>query len=186
MAKAALRRTARTRRAALDAVYMTTADGQITAKLLRLLTEAAVTSVGLYAALPGEVDVDGLLVPLRAAGTAVAFPRITRTTTGPAVLRFHAVDSIPTMRRGRPPIREPRTTDPLVEPPALLVVPGLAFDRLGGRLGYGGGFYDRYLARHPGIRTLGVCHERMLVEHVPTAVHDVGVDAVVTEAGVYR
>jgi 5,10-methenyltetrahydrofolate synthetase len=52
--------------------------------------------------------------------------------------------------------------DPAAVVPDVLVVPGLAFDSMRDRLGYGGGFYDRYLAAHPGVRTVGIGYSRQL------------------------
>ncbi|HXY45044.1 MAG TPA: 5-formyltetrahydrofolate cyclo-ligase, partial [Acidimicrobiales bacterium] len=67
------------------------------------------------------------------------------------------------------------------------IVPGLAFDRGGGRLGYGGGYYDRFLRRLPVTATLvGIAFADQLVGAVPLAGGDVKVDLVVTDAGVIR
>lgn len=61
-------------------------------------------------------------------------------------------------------------------------MPGLAFDPSGRRLGYGGGFYDRFLAREPGHPTLALCYDFQLLPHVETAPHDVPVDQVLWAA----
>jgi 5-formyltetrahydrofolate cyclo-ligase len=65
------------------------------------------------------------------------------------------------------------------------VVPGLAFDRNGGRLGYGRGYYDRLLATAPQAFKIGLAYDCQLVRLVPMAPTDVRVDCVVTESGVY-
>lgn len=68
----------------------------------------------------------------------------------------------------------------------LFIVPGVAFDRHGGRMGYGRGYYDRLLAlARPDAAAVGLAFEAQLVERVPTAAHDVPMDAVITEAAVY-
>jgi 5-formyltetrahydrofolate cyclo-ligase len=64
----------------------------------------------------------------------------------------------------------------------LALVPGLAFDRLGGRLGYGGGYFDRFLRDFTGI-TLGVIFQALLFDHLPRGEHDLPVEWIVTEAG---
>lgn len=73
-------------------------------------------------------------------------------------------------------------------PPDLILVPGLAFDRRGGRLGRGGGFYDRFLAGPvaAGLPTLGVCFACQVVPNVPQEPHDARVAALVTEEGFVR
>jgi 5-formyltetrahydrofolate cyclo-ligase len=76
---------------------------------------------------------------------------------------------------------EPRADAPVVDPQDLdvVLVPGVSFDRRGGRLGFGGGFYDRFLVRTSAIR-VGICHDCCLVEKVPMDAHDERMDWVVT------
>lgn len=71
---------------------------------------------------------------------------------------------------------------PLVEVD-LVCVPGLAFDQRGGRLGYGGGYYDRLLSGRPNLVTIGVTLERLLLEELPVHEHDVHVMELATERG---
>src|SRR5690606_17515013 len=87
-------------------------------------------------------------------------------------------------------ILEPKPAVPLVDTLttiAVVLVPGLAFDAKGGRLGYGAGYYDRFFDRFAGQQQplrIGVCYSAQLVEQVPMEAHDYAMDAVVTEAGV--
>ena len=70
--------------------------------------------------------------------------------------------------------------------PDMLLVPLLAFDRRGGRLGYGGGFYDRTLAGLPGRFRLGCAFAAQQVDAVPVGPYDIRLDAVATESGIIR
>ena len=142
--------------------------------------------IGLYAAMSAEVDLDPAVSPLTEAGHPVAFPRV----SAGGRMAFHQVGRTADLVRRRPApslpaIREPTVDAPVVTP-GVVVVPGLAFDGTGGRLGHGGGYYDRYLADHPAPRTIGVCASALLVDRVPVEPHDRRVDAVVTEHDVYR
>jgi 5-formyltetrahydrofolate cyclo-ligase len=86
-------------------------------------------------------------------------------------------------------LRVPAPTGPAVDPRTvdLAVVPGVAFDADGGRLGRGGGFYDRLLAAlSPATAVIGVCFERQVVERVPRESHDHRVQAVIAEGGRVR
>ena len=74
--------------------------------------------------------------------------------------------------------RIPTSDGPLVEPASVLV-PGLAFDRHGGRLGYGGGYYDRFLAGRD-VPRIALAYDFQLVDRVPTEPHDVPMHAIVT------
>jgi 5-formyltetrahydrofolate cyclo-ligase len=84
-------------------------------------------------------------------------------------------------RQGKFRIEEP---DPVVLVPPeflrVLVLPGVAFDFTGGRLGRGGGFFDRLIVQSPAFM-IGLCTERCLVESLPMEPHDVRMDAVMTE-----
>ena len=84
-------------------------------------------------------------------------------------------------------ILEPSPECPIIQPGEidLMVVPAVCYDRHGGRLGRGAGYYDRLLAVYPG-ETVGLCREWFLQEEVPTQVHDIRVGIVVTEHGIYR
>jgi len=86
------------------------------------------------------------------------------------------------MEAGAHGVWEPRGGEP-APPPDLVLVPGLAYDRAGFRLGRGGGFYDRWLAAWPGVRTLGLAFHCQVVDTLPCEGHDIRVDAVLTENG---
>jgi 5-formyltetrahydrofolate cyclo-ligase len=63
----------------------------------------------------------------------------------------------------------------------VLIVPGMAFDRQGYRLGYGKGYYDRFLSRHPGLFTIGVCFDFQVLDTLPIESFDFPVNMIVTE-----
>ena len=74
-------------------------------------------------------------------------------------------------------IPEPVEDGPIADDPAALVLmPGLAFDPYGGRMGYGGGFYDKYLAEHPGHPTIALCYGFQVVERLELEDHDMPVE----------
>ena len=125
-----------------------------------------------------EIDVRPLLLALIGRGHLVLLPE---TPPRGQPLRFRA------WRPGTPMIAErfgtARPDGPLHDPDVLLV-PLLAFDARCRRLGYGGGYYDRTIAAHPGIRTLGCAYASQQVDAVPVLPHDAPLDAVATERGV--
>jgi 5-formyltetrahydrofolate cyclo-ligase len=84
-------------------------------------------------------------------------------------------------------ILEPRRdTREYVVPPddAPVIVPGIAFSPAGHRIGYGKGYYDRFLAAHHGLK-LGLAYEMQIVPSIPSDTHDVPVDLVITETATY-
>jgi 5-formyltetrahydrofolate cyclo-ligase len=68
--------------------------------------------------------------------------------------------------------------------PDLVLVPGLAFDTTGARLGRGKGFYDRWLAANPTVRSVGICFKCQILESLPFEAHDARMSAIVSEEGV--
>ncbi|MEM7466580.1 MAG: 5-formyltetrahydrofolate cyclo-ligase [Pseudomonadota bacterium] len=77
------------------------------------------------------------------------------------------------------------STNWLCEAVDIVIVPGLAFTRAGARLGYGGGYYDRWFERNPNNFRIGFCYEAQIVDHLPIEAHDISMHAIVTESAVY-
>lgn len=188
-AKRALRAQVLARRAALEAAALAEASAAARAHLARFGPVAAVLAraeavIATYAARVDEPDPCPLLAADgRAAAARFAFPRVVARG---APLAFH-VAALEALRPAAFGLREPTADAPAVplEALALVIVPGAAFDRVGGRLGYGGGYYDRSLpARTPGVWCVGFAHTAQLVEAVPRGPHDGTLDALVTEDGV--
>lgn len=94
-------------------------------------------------------------------------------------MRFIYMTDLSSVERGYAGIPEPVADGPVAEDPtALVLMPGLAFDRAGRRVGYGGGFYDRFLEAEPEHPTLALCYDFQMVEELETQPHDVPVDTV--------
>lgn len=182
-AKARQRRAARRQRAAMVLDYRRVADAAIAHRLREVVAGAAV--VAAYAALEEEVRLDALLVAWLEEGKEVLLPRV----DGPGSIVLHRVSDLDQdLEPGLFGVREPLASCPVGDPGSVnaVLVPGVAFDRAGGRIGYGGGFYDRLLPGLPAAVSVGVCYEAQLVDRVAREPHDVSVDAVVTEGDVYR
>ena len=77
-------------------------------------------------------------------------------------------------------ILEPKESCPAIWPAAgdVMLLPGAAFDREGHRIGYGGGFYDKFLSREPNHPTLALCYDFQMLPHLDTEEHDIPVDTV--------
>lgn len=177
-----LRARARAARRDVGPAALVAAGAAVADRVWPLLQEAPVVLT--YAALPEELPLDPLIQRLLADGRTVGLPRV----TGPGVLALHVVTDLDDLVPGAFGVREPTQDSQTLAPDAVaaVLVPGVAFDRDGGRLGYGGGYYDRLLPRLGGAVRIGVCLEAQLVPAVAVEAHDQRVDAVVTEAGVYR
>ena len=94
-------------------------------------------------------------------------------------MRFIWLDDLSQVAPGYANIPEPIADGPIAnDETALVLMPGLAFDPQGHRIGYGGGFYDRFLAQEPNHPTLALCYGFQMVEHLETESFDIPVDQV--------
>jgi 5-formyltetrahydrofolate cyclo-ligase len=188
--KRALRREMSAARTALPESECRVRGDAASVRLLALPELAGLGGVGPktlagYVAARGEIDPAPVLTAAAAGGATVALPRV--TTEAPR-LRFHRADAGPLVP-GRFGLREPAATAPEISVDELdvVIVPGLAFDAEGRRLGFGGGYYDGVFGA-PGKRPalIGLCYDFQVVARCPAGDGDVAVDLVVTETRVLR
>ncbi len=148
------------------------------ARLTQLLTATpqfinAKTVYG-YLSCNQEVRTEAILKRALAEGKQVAVPKICGRE-----MRFITITDLNAVKIGKYDIPEPISDAPVAnDPTALVIVPGLAFDREGNRLGYGGGYYDRFLSAEPEHPTVGLCYDFQLVDAIRAQAHDVPVQLV--------
>jgi 5-formyltetrahydrofolate cyclo-ligase len=185
-AKEDLRRTMRERRMAMTASEIADKSDAATRHLLALpeLTRPGV--VGLFASMPErhEIDTRGLAAALRERGARLAYPRAS-ARDGARRLRFHLVASPARLVASSFGVPEPEATLPEFDLAEIdvFVVPGLAFDGDGGRLGWGRAHYDHTLAAAPRALRVGFGFELQVVSAVPVEAGDQRMDWLATEAG---
>ncbi|MEQ1503559.1 MAG: 5-formyltetrahydrofolate cyclo-ligase, partial [Myxococcota bacterium] len=170
--KDALRAAMRAVRGALDPAALEAAGHAIADRVMALPALAAPRVVSVYRSVRREVPTAGLIDRLRRAGHAVVVPRV----TGPTSLEMCAVDGAEVAGV----LGIPTTDGPVVDAVDLVVCPGLAFDLDGARLGYGAGYYDRWLAAHPAVIPVGIAIDAAVVPRVPTDGLDRRMSAVIT------
>lgn len=141
-----------------------------------------------YMPIRSEVDTTPLLEWAWSNGHRLLLPKVNKNTP---YLQLHVVNSMDDLEIGIWGIREPNERSELwTSNVDVMIVPGLAFDRQGGRLGYGGGYYDRLWANwnHKEQQPLKVAaaYDEQLISHVPTEGHDMPIDIFVTETMVYE
>lgn len=177
-----LRERLRRRRAAVSPSQRMRAAEAAAHHLLALPEVTVATRVALYAAHGDELDPAPAALALRDRGAVTLLPRVEGDE-----LVLVAVTSPTELVVGYRGIAEPVGDRVDASTVDVVVVPGVAFDRSGGRLGRGGGHYDRLLATVPrAVLRVGYGFACQLVEQVPRAVHDEPVDVLVTEEGTIR
>lgn len=139
----------------------------------------AAQSVLFFAPLPEELDVWPLLTEALAGGKRVALPRFVAAAQGYEACQV--LDPAADLELGHFGIREPRDLCPRFASDQLdlILVPGVAFDLQGGRLGRGKGYYDQLLGALHGAK-FGVAFDQQVVDEVPMVPHDVRLDCILT------
>lgn len=135
--------------------------------------QAAKTIYG-YLSYNQEVRTMPILEQALRDGKRVAVPKVYGEE-----MRFLYLDDLSLVSKGYGGIPEPIADEPVADDKtALVLMPGLAFDPEGHRIGYGGGFYDKFLAAEPNHPTLALCYDFQVLPNLETDPHDIPVDQV--------
>ena len=174
MDKKELRRSIREKKRAMSEAEI----NERSAKLGQLLTasEAYKNARTIYGYLPYNQEVRTVPMLERALkdGKRVAVPKCYGNE-----MKFIFMDDLSKVEKGYANIPEPIADGPIADDEtALVLMPGLAFDSQGHRIGYGGGFYDKFLAAEPNHPTLALCYEFQMLPRLETEEHDIPVDYV--------
>ncbi len=145
---------------------------------------AGAETIGLYVPVHQEVDTTEVLKQALASGKSVLLPAVSGDR-----LEFRQISSQELLQRGAFGIMEPDSTCPVRAPREadVIVVPGVAFDLAGRRIGYGKGYYDKVLHALEGTgKLVGFCYEVQIVTDISAEPHDVRMDMIITEKRVVR
>jgi len=131
----------------------------------------------MYMAYRNEVDLAIVMDHAFNHQKKIAVPRVVSDD-----LVFHTIRSVDELITGYHSIKEPTEIMPVIhETPDLILVPGVAFDRTGNRMGYGKGFYDRFLSKHSGCYKMAVAYEGQFTASIEAKEYDVKMDSIITE-----
>ena len=188
MDKKELRAHFRHLRSSLSEEERMQADTAIEQRVVSLPEFEAAHTVFAYLSFGAEVETRGIIAAAWNAGKTVALPRC---VPGTRLMEWYRTDSLDGLETSSLGVEEPRANaackiEPVDQGQSLVLVPGLTFDTQGYRLGYGGGFYDTFLADAPAhFVSVGLCREVQLSEQVQARdAHDLPVRMVVTDARV--
>lgn len=176
--KASLRKAFLQYRRSLSPQDKSALDARIAAQILCNETYLSAQTVFCYVSLPQEIDTSAILADAARRGKRIAVPRCRNN----GQMDFYVVSSPNDLVPGSFGIREPKESCSMCvpDPDDLCIVPCLAADTRRIRLGYGGGYYDRYLAAHP-TKTIGLCYSACVTEMLPTDEFDVPLQMIVTD-----
>lgn len=181
ISKSEIRSEMRKRRGVISLIEMAELSARIAEGVLSLPEYAQAKTVLCYANLRDEVMTSALIGEILRSGRTLALPAV----RGEEMKALRLTDP-EMMHRGAFRIMEPDGEEEIApEEFDLLLMPGLGFDPRGNRLGYGGGYFDRFLANSHGAK-VGLCYSVQVLEEIPAEAHDIPMDIIVTEKKIYR
>ena len=185
--KAQLRKRIKAVRNALSEAERNTYSMQICDRLCEQSWYAKADTILVYSAIQSEADLNLFCKKARMDGKKLYFPKVFDEN-----MDFFCVSDASQMKAGAFHVMEPD-----IEAYALetfqstqvripILVPGVAFSRRGERIGYGKGYYDRYIGAHPELMAVGICFECQLSDGLPAEPQDIAMCRIVTELNEYK
>lgn len=160
------------------------AEKKIENIFLSLASVRFARTILLYSPIKGELDITRIVKPAADSGKRVAFPISKKDEPE---MNFHFISSVDELKKGTFGIAEPPSDAEMYllsgSESDVCVIPAVAYDRNGHRLGYGKGYYDRFLSQFRGVK-IGLCMFSMLQDRLPCGKYDIPADVIVTEKGV--
>ena len=155
-------------------------DAKILLSLTRLDDYTSADKLLVYVPLDGEINTEPLINSALDSGKTVAVPYCENKR---GKMSFYIIGSLDELKAGTFGVREPDINfNKRLEDfeNSIIIVPGVSFNRHGHRLGYGGGYYDRFLQSHC-INSVGLCYEEMICDSIPVEEHDIAVNTLITD-----
>ena len=177
MDKKALRRDIAAKKRAMTPEQIEQASQRLAEQFFQTDLYRNAQSIYGYLSYNQEVRTEAILRRAMADGKRVAVPKVFGDD-----MKFLWLDDLSLVAPGYYDIPEPLADGPEADDDlALVLMPGLAFDADGHRIGYGGGFYDRYLAAHHDHKLVALCYGFQLLDHLDTEDHDIPVNLVIAD-----
>jgi 5-formyltetrahydrofolate cyclo-ligase len=178
--KSCIRRALFSRRLSLSPEEVDKTSKEITKNLLKLRRFRNAQRIALYFPIKNEIKTEGIFSGASEFHKEIYFPCMKGS-----LLEFRKVRDLNELKPGSFGIPEPSCYSARIEiiDLDLIIIPGIAFDRFGGRLGYGRGYYDRALSKTDRNRRIGLAYNFQLLDLIPMETGDEEVDLVVTETG---
>ncbi len=186
--KKTIRKSIIDKRNNLSSDYISSSSEKITTALLNLDTFRNAKTIMCYVSFGTEVDTKGIIEECFKRGKSILIPIIMRNIDGTSFMEASEILNLKEdLTPGNMNILEPKESSIRIRDPKtidLIVIPGLSFDKIGNRLGYGAGYYDYYLKR---VRTdcyqVAITFSYQLVDQIPIEEHDIPIPHIITERG---
>ena len=179
--KKSIRQIIGKQRKELDPIIWQSQTAEICRKTCELDVFREATDIYCYIDFGGEVGTRSLMLEAWKLGKTVWVPKVHGET-----MDFYEITSFDELKPGAYGILEPDAGIPASADDGLMIMPGVAFDTNRNRVGYGGGYYDRYLESHPQLHTLALAFDMQVLFEVPAEEQDIKPQILVTETNIYQ
>ncbi len=177
MDKNELRREMKIRRREMSDAEVCVKSGEIVASLLNSSFYKSHQHILAYISQDNEVETTSFIEQAIKDGKNIYAPKVHGQE-----MEFYRIKSLAELEKGAFGILEPTVTSEMfVANSGLVIVPGEAFAKDGTRIGYGGGFYDKYLAKHEGLTTVALAYDMQIVDGISAESHDMKMQYIITE-----
>jgi len=178
--KVALRKHLLEKRDSISFELMQIHSKRILSKLIKTKVISEAKSIGCYFSIGSEVQTIELITHLLDERKIVSLPKISDN-----IMLFRKIDDLSKLEKGEFDIPEPKDNAPLVGKHDVVLVPCVGLDNKGNRIGYGAGFYDKYLEKKDVIK-IGLSYSKQIVKTIPISDGDVKMDWIITEKDVIK
>ena len=160
--------------------FMKIASKKIQNRLKKINAFRQAENIGMYYPIGSEILTQDIIQELLSNGKDVSLPKVTGKS-----MEFKRIANFSSLEKGSFDIMEPKDNCPSSKSLDVILVPAVCISPIGIRLGYGHGFYDRYLAEHKTV-TISITLEKQIVKNIPKSRHDIIIDWIVTEERVLK
>ena len=178
--KAALRKHLLEKRDSTSFDLMEIHSDKIFSKITKTKVISEAKSVGCYYSIGSEVQTVKLISHLLNEKKSVSLPRISSNT-----MSFRTIDGLAKLEKGEFDIPEPKDNAPIQKKHDVILVPCIGLDNEGNRIGYGQGFYDKYLEGDNAIK-IALSYSKQIVKSIPATDEDIKMDWIITEKDVIK
>lgn len=153
---------------------------KILSKLKKIQVFSDAESIGCYYSIGSEVLTYNIIKNLLDAKKTVSLPKISDNT-----MDFRKIEHVKNLEKNNFDIPEPRENCPIQKKHDIILVPSIGLDEKGNRIGYGYGFYDRYLTKNESVK-IALTYSKQIVKSIPISDDDIKMDWIVTETNVIK
>ncbi len=168
-------------RKSFDTDYLNRLSTVICNRIIKQDVYNSCNNLVLYMPINNEVSLDNLMNQAISDGKHIWLPKVINKT-----MEFYSYNKETKLIKGTYGILEPDSEEILIpDNNTLIIMPGAAFSEDMGRIGYGGGYYDKYLAKHPCCKTIAVCYNFQIMPMIPMDEHDIKPDMIISDDNIF-